>query len=442
MCSAILSSIFINSQGKCVKVSLSKIKLVFNIPTILLLSILILALFGHNIPLLVKEFIYTLSLTIKSLIIFILPILIFSLLFQSVSKLVNGATTVILALLLSICGSNLLTTSISWFFAHFVYNIQNNIVQNHLLDLSENGLEALWHLNLPTIITNNYSMLLALLLGLLSKNFPNSRELIIISLNKVSTFLLAIIKILIIPFILGFLVKIQHDKALLSLVQQYGPILFIIALAQFLYISSLYYLASAASSRKWYMMLRNMLPSALAGFSTMSSASAMPLTISAVERNAELALNTDLPRRSHSSADLNVSGKDLASSIIPATVNIHLIGDCLAIPIFAYAILKAYGMSEPNLYHYGLFAIYFVIAKFSVAAIPGGGIIVMLPILQEYLGFNGDMMSLITTLYILFDPVITCANVLGNGSFALIFIRFINPLVSKKKLDKLAVEEA
>jgi Na+/H+-dicarboxylate symporter len=28
------------------------------------------------------------------------------------------------------------------------------------------------------------------------------------------------------------------------------------------------------------------------------------------------------------------------------------------------------------------------------------------------------MLSLITALYILFDPVITCANVLGNGAFA------------------------
>nr|WP_269077747.1 cation:dicarboxylase symporter family transporter [Rickettsia felis] len=56
-------------------------------------------------------------------------------------------------------------------------------------------------------------------------------------------------------------------------------------------------------------------------------------------------------------------------------------------------------------------------AKFSVAAIPGGGIIVMLPILEQYLGFNTNMMSLITALYILFDPVITCANVLGNSAF-------------------------
>ena len=68
---------------------------------------------------------------------------------------------------------------------------------------------------------------------------------------------------------------------------------------------------------------------------------------------------------------------------------------------------------------YLVFAFYFVLAKFSVAAVPGGGILVMLPILESCLGFDAQMLSLITALYILFDPVITCANVLGNGGFAL-----------------------
>ena len=103
---------------------------------------------------------------------------------------------------------------------------------------------------------------------------------------------------------------------------------------------------------------------------------------------------------------------------MPATVNIHLVGDCFAIPIFAYAVLKSFGMNEPSLLSYLTFSLYFVMAKFSVAAIPGGGILVMLPILESHLGFNAEMMSMITALYVLFDPVITCANVFGNGAFA------------------------
>jgi Na+/H+-dicarboxylate symporter len=146
--------------------------------------------------------------------------------------------------------------------------------------------------------------------------------------------------------------------------------------------------------------VKNILPAAATGFGAMSSAAAMPLTILGAEKNAK--------------------DKSLAASFIPATVNIHLIGDCFAIPIFAFAILKSFGLPEPSLSSYLIFASYFVLAKFSVAAVPGGGILVMLPILEAYLGFNTEMLTLITALYLLFDPVITAANILGNGAFALI----------------------
>ena len=144
----------------------------------------------------------------------------------------------------------------------------------------------------------------------------------------------------------------------------------------------------------------------------MSSAASMPLTIIGTEKNAK--------------------NKDLVHTVVPATVNIHLIGDCIAIPCFAFAILKNFDIAQPDVATYFMFSIYFVIAKFSVAAIPGGGIIVMLPILEQYLGFNSNMLSLITALYILFDPIITSANVLGNGAFAKI-IDIITPNTAAEK---------
>ena len=116
-----------------------------------------------------------------------------------------------------------------------------------------------------------------------------------------------------------------------------------------------------------------MMPVSMSGFSAMSSVISMPLSIIGAENN---------------------------TNRCPITVNIHLVGDCFVIPILAYAILKSYGLAEPTLFNYFIFTFYFVLAKFSVAPIPGGGIIVMLPILEQYLGFNTNMMSLITALFI------------------------------------------
>jgi Na+/H+-dicarboxylate symporter len=94
--------------------------------------------------------------------------------------------------------------------------------------------------------------------------------------------------------------------------------------------------------------------------------------------------------------------------------------------------MKSFHVAEPSLFTYLSFALYFVIAKFSVAAIPGGGIIVMLPILENIFGFTPEMSSLITALYILFDPIITSANIAGNGAFAMVLNKISNLQFFKK----------
>ncbi|MGL5263555.1 MAG: cation:dicarboxylate symporter family transporter, partial [Candidatus Rhabdochlamydia sp.] len=186
-------------------------------------------------------------------------------------------------------------------------------------------------------------------------------------------------------------------------------IFILVAISQFIYIACIYLVSNRFNFPSFLQALKNMLPAAITGFSSMSSAAAMPLTIIGSEKNTQ---NPSLTR--------------LAT---PLTVNTHLIGDCFAIPIFAFAIMKNFGIPEPTFFAYLLFALYFVMAKFSVAAIPGGGIIVMLPILESQLGFTAEMSSLITALYILFDPVITCTNILGNGGFTLTLSKL--PVFSK-----------
>jgi Na+/H+-dicarboxylate symporter len=194
------------------------------------------------------------------------------------------------------------------------------------------------------------------------------------------------------------MIKLQEEGVFVQVIKDYTLIFAMIGFALFVYINLAYMLASKGKVQEWISCLKNMMPAAISGLSTMSSAASMPLTILGVEKNTR--------------------NKMIAKSVVPATVNIHLIGDCFAIPIFAYAVMKSFGMNEPTLLMYLTFTFFFVISKFSVAGVPGGGILVMLPVLEANLGFNAGMLSLITALYILFDPVITCANVLGNGAFA------------------------
>lgn len=375
-------------------------------PIIFLVIILSVIGLGPWIPLEIKQLLYGFSLTIKSLIIFLLPFIIFSLLFKTAVNLTHHATRIILLILAGVVCSNFSATFLSHYVGAFLYHLNIAItLPNQTTNLQAAGL-----FQLPSLISNDKAMFAGIGLGMLfsltNHKFATS---IAKKLEPITNKLLQLFIYFIPFFVTGYLIKLQADGVIVVILKNYAAIFALVALAQFTYIGLAYFILSHGNIKTFLNFIKNMLPAAFSGFSTMSSAASMPLTIIGVEKNTK--------------------NKTLAKAVVPATVNIHLMGDCFAIPIFAYAILKTFGIAEPGLFTYLIFTCYFVLAKFSVAAVPGGGILVMLPILESYLGFNTNMLSLITALYVLFDPVITSVNVLGNGAFA----KLIDELYLTKK---------
>lgn len=369
-------------------------------PIILLFFIAGIFFLNSYIPLEVQGGLYALSLSIKSFIIFLLPLLIFSLLFKVACQLVKQASQWILLIFVSLIVSNFISTWLGHYIGLAVYNFDFALK----LPNSQEGLQALWNFELPKLLPNDIAMFAGLISGALIGIFKADLGKTIS--EKLDLFVRKILKLfmmLIPPFVAGFFVKMQADGVLTTIVKNYAVIFLIIFLSQYSYIGLLYAVMNRFNIKKFFISIKNMLPAGISAFTTMSSAASMPLTLLGTEKNSK--------------------DKDLAKSVIPVTVNIHLIGDCFAIPILAFAIMKSFEFAQPDLFTYFIFSLYFVLAKFSVAAIPGGGIIVMLPILEKYLGFNSQMLSLITALYILFDPVITSANVMGNGAFAMFIDR-------------------
>lgn len=383
-----------------------------NIPLIVLFIGAIIILFSKFIPVVVFQNLYAISLAIKSFIIFILPVIIFGLLLKSTINLAEDASLIIGLILGCVVVSSILALICSKFVGQFIYSLNLSIYSP---DPNAN-LAAAWNLEFPNLINNSIAMLMGIVLGISSnwKFFLNYRKLLInfsLKLDHIITKFFKFLIFLIPIFVAGFIAKLEYDGILKLLIKDYSLIFTIIIISQIIYISFAYLILNNFRVNQFLKNLKNMLPAAISGFTTMSSAASMPLTILGVENS--------------------LRSKDLARSIIPATVNIHLIGDCFTIPILAYAVLKNYSVGQPLLTDYLLFSFYFILAKFSVAAIPGGGIIVMLPILGNYLKFNSEMMSLIAGLYILFDPINTCINILGNGALAKFLEKCVG-CVSKK----------
>ncbi len=364
-------------------------------PLILLAIIATICLLHAAIPLPAKAIFYAMSLSIKSVIMFVLPVIIFSLLFKTMVGFTGRAASMILVILGCLCCSNYLATFVSHFVGEWIYHLDFNVIASS--DTAH--LAPAWEWHLPQWIPNQYAMFSGILSGILFGQLASQRAAAISQvLDKVVTHLLNGIAYLIPLFVAGFIIKLQYDGVIQIIFKDYFKIFAIVVLAQCSYLTFAYFALNNFNWRATLNSLKNMLPAVLAGFATMSSAAVLPITLNSVAENA--------------------TNKDLARSTVSVSTNIHLLGDCIAIPIFAYALMKSFGVAEPSLYTYAIFTFYFVLAKFSVAAVPAGGIIVMLPVLESHLGFKADMLSLMLALYVLFDPVFTSMNILGNGALA------------------------
>lgn len=378
-------------------------------PIFIFVLIVLIFLLDSLIPNDLKSLMYALSLTIKSIIVFFLPMIIFMILFKTISQMSRGATKNVFLILLGVCCSNFLSTMISYHIGSFIYQMDLSIIPPKHGD----GLIPTWSYEFPKLIANDLAMFSGIVLGIFF-SFIHSKWVKTLSDYCEMGIQIALrgVTLLVPFFIVGFMIKLKADKVIDHILRDYALIFGLVACSLFSYIICIYLVLTKFQPLDFIKKIRNMFPAAMAGFTSMSSAATMPLTIIGTEKN--------------------LHNPSLARLAIPTTVNIHLIGDCFAIPIFAFAVMKSFNAQEPAFFSYVLFAFYFVMAKFSVAAIPGGGIIVMLPILESELGFSPEMSSLITSLYILFDPVITCANVCGNGGFALALDR-LQSLLGKAK---------
>ncbi len=364
-------------------------------PLILIGMIVVLIIFDPFISFEIKQILYSISLSIKAIIILLLPLVILSLLFKSAVLLSSHAVKVIGLTLVLVCVSNFIATFLSRYIGLWTYHFDLSILSpEHSIQLT-----ALWSLEMPKLIANDKAMLLGLILGIVASRVFPEKSLPIA--HNISTILEKLLNglIYVIPlFIAGFVVKLQYEGMVMAIVKDYIAVFMIIAVTQLTYIVTAYFALNKFKIKASLKHIKDMAPAVISGFSSMSSAASLPLLLMGSEKNAK--------------------NKEVIRSVLPAMINIHLIGDCFAIPILAYAILKSFGLAEPTLIEHLIFSVYFVCAKFSVAAVPGGGIIVMLPILANTLDFSSDMLSLMTALYIMFDPFITGTNVLGHGAFA------------------------
>lgn len=253
-----------------------------------------------------------------------------------------------------------------------------------------------------------YATLLGLAAGLASPYFaPKAWRKILNPLRSfVETIFVKIFAKIIPIFVLGSFAGLAGRGDFFGLLSRSGYVISFMLAGLSLYLFLLYFCAAGFSLKRTFLYLKNCAPAILTAFSSMSSAATMPVTIRVTKKN--------------------LKNPSFAEMLIPATANVQQIGDCFINVFLCCSILIFFGENIPSLGEFLVFLGIFVAARFTTAGFVGGAIFVMLPIYQNYLGFDEEKTALILAFNMLLDPIVTSSNVAANCALCVLFEKFWN----------------
>lgn len=362
-------------------------------------------IWGDDIPFNVKVYSFTFSNLMRQVLMFLLPLLIFPYMATSIAAMKTRGAYLVLGIIVMVAVSNFISIMIPYF-------VGGEFIP--LLDISHNAsvksleeLNPLFEFPFKPFLSMEWTMLIALFVGLFI-GFTNTHRLDN-PLDKYMSLSKVFFEKIFIPtlplYVWGTILKISYETDLATMLPQFGKMILMIVIVQLTYIAFLYYVGAGFKFKKAFDSIKNAFPSAIVGFSTMSSVVTMPVTLRAAEQN--------IPE-----------DPQTARVAISTTVNCHDVGECISLPMIALTIYYMHFGFMPSFETYVIFAFFTTIAQFGGVSVPGGSIVLILPFLTKYLDFTGEMTNLIIALSIFMDPIGTANNVLGNGAFATIINKF------------------
>jgi Na+/H+-dicarboxylate symporter len=382
-----------------------------NIPVQVIIVLLLTIAFGKNIPEDIKRVLYSISFILKEVLLLILPLVVFCCAYVSVSTIKHKKSIGIFLLLLfvAIYISNYTATMVAYgvvLFAESNMNVQP-VILTHDKELS-----PIWNISFNMIsLDSNYALIVGFIVGICELYIPlqyGNYKLNVLAKKFVDYFLSSVFVRLLPFFILGFFIQMQHSGLLSKTIEKLLPLIVLISGTYIFYLSFLFAVIANFNLRLWISYIKNIIPAALTGFYTMSSLVTIPITIMSTEKN--------------------IKNPHVVRLVIPIATNIHMIGLAINIPMMALIILLSYGYELPTFTIYLIFAFNFALMQFAAAGAPGCGVLLMLPLLEKYLGFTNEMSALIVAIYILFDATETSANVIGNSALAVVLSKLAKVL--------------
>lgn len=385
-------------------------KLLLSLPFQLVAVIIGVILLGSFVPLPAVEFFYTVSVCFKELLSQVLPFMVFFFVLSGILSFRKSAPIVLAILVSLIFVSNGIVASLSYAVMKLIAPFISCSNPTDIIVSTVQEINPWFVLNLPLPINVIHALFSAVVLGLIL-SFISVRpiEQFVLSGKRLIQKILTYGFIPVLPlYVLGFLLKMRAEGLLSCLAQQYGSAFLLIIVLQCLYTLFIFFVATGFSLSRAWRAIKNAMPSYLTAFSTMSSVASVPAAIDGAEKNTK--------------------NRPLAEMTIPIMANMHMLGDSVGTPILSMFSMLIFQGTMPTFAQYVEFVPLFCTAMFAAAGVPGGGILVMIPLLVSLFNFTPDMVSVITMLYFLLDPFGTAANVMGDGALTIILHKVLKRL--------------
>lgn len=345
------------------------------------------------------RFFLTISTGLRELLVFVLPFLLFSFIAVALSAIPREGMLFVLGLMVTVLISNFTNILLSGAVGFLMLS------GSHSRELIESGVTfaPFFELHLPAIASTSFALTAGVVVGFINSLKPNYYVTLII--KTLHAWVMAFMKRFFVPllplFVSGFLLKLFAEGLMTGFVSENSGTY--IKMFGFLWCYLGLWLAVAASFKKDRMVeiFKNAFPAIVTAFSTMSSAAALPLSLQAAEKNTK--------------------DKVLADAVMPLTLNFHMVGDTIIVPILALMVALTFNHPLPSVPEFLMFGIFFVLNKFAGGGVPSGTIMVTVPVLQKYMGFDDAMIAFTIALYGVIDPIATSGNVAANNFFVVIF---------------------
>ncbi|MDR2779320.1 MAG: dicarboxylate/amino acid:cation symporter [Puniceicoccales bacterium] len=379
-------------------------KIVFNPLVQLILAIFLCSSFYAYLSRDTIRFFLTISTCLKELLTFILPFLLFSFIAVALSAIPREGMLFVLVLMATVFVSNFINIVIS---GSVGYMMLSGTVAKEISNEAAPIL-PLFSLRLPVIAKTLHALIFGIIVGFMNSFYPNKWVNRIINLihDGVMKFMKRFFVPLLPIFVSGFLLKLFAEGKMTGFLKENSKICLVMCIFLCAYLTLWLLMAASFKRKRAIEIFKNTLPAIVTAFSSMSSAAALPLSLEAAHKNTK--------------------DKVLADAFMPLTLNFHMLGDTIIIPILAMTIMLAFNHPLPNVSTFLRFGVFFVLNKFAGGGVPSGTIMVTVPLLRDYLGFDDSMIAFAIAFYGVIDPIATSGNVTANNFFVIIFQKFSN----------------